>query len=57
MGVVLQQIDNNNSAVTIAVIDKYGELVAHKDLLHLMPPRKPKNIPRDDQDQGRTIQQ
>jgi hypothetical protein len=26
--------------VTVAVVDKYGELVAHKDFMHLMPPRK-----------------
>lgn len=40
MGVILQQLDTNNSIVTVAVVDKYGELVAHKDLMHLMPPRK-----------------
>lgn len=40
MGVLLQQIDQNNFMVTVAVVDKFGELVAHKDLTHLMPPRK-----------------
>lgn len=40
MGVILQQIDVNNSIVTLAVVDKYGDLQAHKDLKHLMPPRK-----------------
>lgn len=32
MGVILQQIDQNTSIVTVAIVDKYGELVAHKDL-------------------------
>ena len=40
MGVILQQIDNQNSIVTLAVVDKYGELVAHKDLKHMMKPRE-----------------
>ena len=40
MGVILQQIDSNNQLVSLAIVDKYGELVAHKDLQHLMPPRK-----------------
>lgn len=40
MGVILHQVDNNTLIVTAAVVDKYGELVAHKDFMHLMPPRK-----------------
>ena len=48
MGVILQQIDNNNSVVTVAIVDKYGELVAHKDFLHLMPPRKRRPIQSGD---------
>lgn len=40
MGVILQQIDNQNQIVTVAVVDKYGEMVDYKDLQHLMPPRK-----------------
>lgn len=40
MGVILQQIDNINSIVSLAIVDKYGELLANLDLQHLMPPRK-----------------
>jgi transcriptional accessory protein Tex/SPT6 len=40
MGVILQQIDANNSVVTVAIVDKQGELIAHKDLQRMMPPRK-----------------
>lgn len=40
MGVILQQIDTNNQLVSVAIVDRHGELVAHKDLQHLMPPRK-----------------
>lgn len=40
MGVILQQIDNNNTIITVAVVDKYGELIDYKDLQHLIPPRK-----------------
>jgi len=40
MGVILQQIDNMNQIVTVAIVDQYGELIAHKDLRHLMPPRR-----------------
>ena len=45
MGVILQQIDNQNSIVTLAVVDKYGELIAHKDLKHMMKPRELKKKP------------
>jgi len=40
MSVIMQQIDQNNSIVTIAVVDKYGELIAHLNLTKLNPPRK-----------------
>lgn len=40
MGAIMHQIDANNYIVTIAVVDKYGELVAHKDFMRLLPPRK-----------------
>ena len=33
MGALMHQIDPNNYIVTIAVVDKYGELVAHKELM------------------------
>jgi len=44
----LSQIDNRNFVTTIAVVDKYGELVEHRDFLHLIPPRK-RQEPRDGQ--------
>ena len=40
MGAVFHQIDNRNYSATIAVLDKYGELVAHKNFLFLIPPRR-----------------
>lgn len=43
MGALMHQIDANNHIVTIAVVDKYGELVAHIDLMRLLPPRKRKD--------------
>lgn len=45
MGAIFHQIDNRNYATTIAVVDQYGELVAHKDFLFLLPPKK--RIQRD----------
>ena len=44
MGALMHQIDAQNFIVTIAVVDKYGELVAHKDLMRLLPPRKRKDL-------------
>ena len=49
----MQQIDAFNYVVTVAVTDRFGELVAHKDFMHLMPPRKrrdPGDKPGGDQD-------
>lgn len=40
MGAVLHPIDNRNFLTTVAVVDKFGELVAHKDFLYLLPPRR-----------------
>jgi hypothetical protein len=48
MGAIMHPIDTRNFLTTIAVVDQYGELVAHKDFLHLLPPRK-KREPRDGQ--------
>jgi hypothetical protein len=31
MGVILQQLNQNTSIVTVAIVDKYGELIIHKD--------------------------
>ena len=42
MGALMHQIDANNYMVTVAVVDKYGELIAHKDFMRLLPPRKRK---------------
>jgi transcriptional accessory protein Tex/SPT6 len=36
LGAVMQQIDMYNFVVTIAVVDRFGELVAHKDFMHLI---------------------
>ena len=47
MGALMHQIDANNYIVTIAVVDKYGELVAHKDFMRLLPPRKRKTDNRE----------
>ena len=44
MGALMHQIDANNYIVTVAVVDKYGELVAHKDFMRLLPPRKRKGF-------------
>lgn len=39
MGALMHQIDANNYIVTVAVVDKYGDLVAHKDFIRMLPPR------------------
>lgn len=39
MGALMHQIDANNYIVTIAVVDKYGDLIHHKDFMRLLPPR------------------
>ena len=40
LGAVMHQIDQFNFVVTVAVVDRYGELVAHKEFMHLLPPRR-----------------
>lgn len=39
MGALMHQIDANNYIVTIVVVDKYGDLIHHKDFMRLLPPR------------------
>ena len=48
MGALMHQIDANNYIVTIAVVDRFGDLVAHKDFIRMLPPRKRK--PQGDKD-------
>ena len=36
----------HNFMTTIAVVNQYGDLQAHKDFLYIIPPREPK--PRQD---------
>ena len=38
-------IDNRNFQITIAVVDQFGELIAHKDFMNIIPPRQPMNGP------------
>lgn len=45
MGAILSNIDGRSFKTTIAVVDKYGELQAHNEFLHILPPRKSR--PRD----------
>lgn len=40
MGTIMHQIDSNNYVVTVAIVDKYGELVQTRDFMRLLPPRK-----------------
>lgn len=40
MGAIMHMIDNNNYVVTVAIVDKYGELVQTRDFMRLLPPRK-----------------
>ena len=40
MGVLMHQIDAKNYVVTVAVVDKYGELLENKDFIRLIPPRQ-----------------
>lgn len=42
MSALMHQIDANNFIVTIAVVDKYGDLIHHKDFMRLLPPRNKK---------------
>ena len=43
MGAIMHQIDANNYVVTVAIVDKFGELVQTKDFMRLLRPRKRQN--------------
>ena len=45
MGALMHQINANNFIVTVAVVDKLGDLVAYKDFMRLLPPRSRKQPP------------
>ena len=51
MGAIMHMIDNNNYVVTVAIVDKYGELVQTRDFMRLLAPRK--RAPPRDQDNNR----
>jgi transcriptional accessory protein Tex/SPT6 len=40
MGVILNQLDANTHLVTVAVVDKFGEVRAHQNFKKLLPPRR-----------------
>lgn len=42
MGALMHQISANNYIVTISVVDKFGDVVAYKDFMRLLPPRQRK---------------
>lgn len=42
MGAIMHPIDNRNFLTTVAIVDEFGELVAHRDFLYIIPPRKPR---------------
>lgn len=44
MGAIMHQIDANNYVVTVAIVDKYGELVQTRDFMRLLPPRKRRDM-------------
>ena len=39
MGATMHQAEAGNFIVTIAVVDRYGELITHKDFVRLLPPK------------------
>jgi hypothetical protein len=39
MGALMHQIDQNNYLVTVAVVNKYGDVVQHQDFKRLLPPK------------------
>lgn len=47
LGTLMHQIDANNYIVTVAIVDKFGELVYHKDFMRLLPPRKKRQNQQD----------
>lgn len=48
MGCLMHQIDQNNYLVTVAIVNKYGDLVAHKDFKRLLPPKVRRPLPGPD---------
>lgn len=50
LGAIMHQIDANNYVVTVAVVDKYGELKATSDFMRLLPPRANKRAQQQAQD-------
>lgn len=47
----MHQIDANNYVVTVAIVDKFGELVQTKDFMRLLRPRKRQNPANRDSEQ------
>tara|TARA_B110000285_G_scaffold231264_1_gene299583 strand:- start:271 stop:717 length:447 start_codon:yes stop_codon:yes gene_type:complete len=45
MGAIIYPLDSRNFQTTVAVVDQFGELIAHKDFLYIIPPRKPRGGP------------
>ena len=45
MGAIMHPIDNRNFLTTVAIVDEFGELIAHRDFLYIIPPRKPRQRP------------
>jgi hypothetical protein len=45
MGVILHQIDSQTSIVSVAVVDKYGEVLNFDHFNKLLPPREFKPRP------------
>jgi hypothetical protein len=39
MGAVLRLVDNKTYVATVAVVDKYGKYITHKDFYDLIPSR------------------
>ena len=39
MGAVLRLLDNKTFVTTVAVVDKFGKYVTHKDFFDLIPPK------------------
>jgi hypothetical protein len=48
MGALMHQIDQNNYLVTVAVVNKYGDVVQHQDFKRLLPPKIRRQMPGPD---------
>jgi len=46
MGIILHQVDSQNQIVTVAIIDKYGEVLNFDHFNKLLPPREFKPKPQ-----------